>query len=161
MSDPVVQQQDIYSLLVPLSEHRLLVPRANIAEVTGHRECKSIDGAPPWLLGTFAWEKEIIPLISFEGAMGHATPETNARTRIVLLRTLGDALKVPCFGVVTHGFPQLVRVNSMVVTRDESNEWPAEGPVLCQLRMVNQTPLVPDIEYLEQQIAAAWSASTR
>lgn len=150
-----VLQQDIYSLLVPLSEQRLLVPRANVAEVTGHRECTSIEGAPSWLLGTILWEKEAIPLISFEGAMGQSLPDANARTRILLLRTLTDTLKVPCFGIVTHGFPQLVRVNALVVTRDETNDWPDEGPVLCQLRMVNQTPLVPDIEYLEQQIAAA------
>jgi chemosensory pili system protein ChpC len=155
-----VLQQDIYSLLVPLSEHRLLVPRANVSEVTGHRECTSIEGAPPWLLGTIAWEKEAVPLISFEGAMGRSTPDANARTRILLLRTLTDALKVPCFGLVTHGFPQLVRVNALVVARDETTQWPDEGPVLCQLRMVNQTPLVPDIEYLEQQIAAALSGAS-
>jgi chemosensory pili system protein ChpC len=154
MSAPA-EQQDIYSLLVPLSEHRLLVPRANVAEVTGFRQCAPYVDAPGWLLGAIAWEGESVPLISFEGATGGNVPEVAARTRILLLRTLTDVLSSKCFGVVTQGFPQLVRVNDMVLEHDESSNWPASGPVLCQVRMVNQRPLVPDIEQLERMIAAA------
>ncbi len=86
-------QQDIYSLLVPLSQNRLLIPRANVAEVTGFRECKALPSTPSWLLGTIEWEKETVPLVSFEGASGGDVPKTEGRTRIVLLRTLTDMLK--------------------------------------------------------------------
>lgn len=152
------EQQDIYSLLVPLAQNRLLIPRANVAEVTGFRECTALPSKPSWLLGTIKWENEIVPLVSFEGASGGEVPQTEGRTRIVLLRTLTDALKSKCFGVVTQGFPQLVRVNAMVLEFDDSSSWPDPGPVLCQVKMVNQRPLVPDIEQLEQMIAGALAA---
>lgn len=151
-------QLEIYSLLVPLAEHRLLVPRANVAEVAGWREPRPLQNALPWLLGTIDWEGESIPLMSFEGASGGAIPRPGGRTRIVLLRTLTDALTTRLFGIVTQGFPQLVRVNAMVLARDDQAEWPGSGPVLCQVRMVNQRPLIPDIEHLEQMIADAVGA---
>ncbi len=151
----LAEQQDIYSLLVPLSQHRLLVPRANVTEVTGFRECTALPDKPSWLLGTIEWEKETIPLVSFEGASGGDVPQTEGRTRIVLLRTLTDVLPGKCFGVVTQGFPQLVRVNAMVLEYDDTSTWPDPGPVLCQVKMVNQRPLVPDIEQLEHMIADA------
>lgn len=149
------QSQEIYSLLVPLSENRLLVPRANVAEVTGYREPEPFAGALPWLLGRIEWDGERIPLVSFEGASGGTVPKVAGRTRIVLLRTLTDALSVRYFGVLTQGFPQLVRVNAMVLKPLEEQDWPDSGPVLCQVRMVNQTPLIPDIERLEYMVADA------
>ncbi len=150
-----VEQQDIYSLLVPLNEQRMLIPRANVAEVTGYRECTPYADAPPWLLGHFNWEKEPVPLVSFEGAIGAPVPEVVARTRILLLRTLTDTLKTRSFGVITQGFPQLVRVNAMVLEHDATSTWPPSGPVLCQVKMVNQHPLIPDIEQLENMLASA------
>ncbi|MEM6639136.1 MAG: chemotaxis protein CheW [Pseudomonadota bacterium] len=148
---------DIYSLLIPLHGHRLLLPRANVSEVTGYRETVPVDGAPSWLLGQFQFEGQMIPLVSFETAIGAPAPERVGRARIVLLRTLSDALSLPCIGLVTYGFPQLVRVNPTVLSPADGADWPDEAPVLCQLRMLNQTPLVPDIEQLETMVADALS----
>jgi chemosensory pili system protein ChpC len=55
--------------------------------------------------------------------------------------------------VVSQGFPQLVRVSSDVVRPDNSKVFPERTPVICQVRMLNETPLVPDIERLEEMIA--------
>ncbi|MGH8149119.1 MAG: hypothetical protein ACRETB_03950, partial [Steroidobacteraceae bacterium] len=55
--------------------------------------------------------------------------------------------------VVSQGFPQLVRVSSDVVRPDNSRSFSERSPVLCQIRMVNETPWVPDLERLEAMIA--------
>ena len=144
---------DIYSLLIPLHERRLLLPRANVAEVTGYRVCEPVANAPAWLIGFFRFEGQQIPLISFERVIDETPPPDAHRARIVLIRTLTDTLASSSFGVLTYGFPQLVRVNSAVLTRDDSTTWPDTAPVLCQLRMLNQQPLVPDVERLERMIA--------
>ena len=41
---------EIYSLLVPLSGDRLIVPRACVAEVVRFAGPKRAEGAPDWLL---------------------------------------------------------------------------------------------------------------
>jgi chemosensory pili system protein ChpC len=66
---------------------------------------------------------------------------------------LGTRLDGGNFAVVSQGFPQLVRVSSDVVRPDNSRVFPERAPVICQVRMVNETPLVPDLERLEEMIA--------
>lgn len=145
--------EDLYGLLVPLLDERLLVPRACVAEVTGMQVLQEMPGAPPWYLGITPWNGRSIPVISFEGACGQRIPGLGGRTRIVVFTCLGQKLPAGHFGIVTQGFPQLVRVSSTVITPDTSRVFGERLPVLCQVRMVNELPLVPDIERLEEMIA--------
>ena len=46
-----------------------------------------------------------------------------------------------------------MRVSSEVVRPDNSRSFPERMPVLCQVRMLNETPLVPDLERLAQMVA--------
>jgi chemosensory pili system protein ChpC len=54
--------------------------------------------------------------------------------------------------VLTQGFPQLVRVNREVLNLDSTDGWPEGAPVLCRVKMINEYPLVPDLEALEGMI---------
>lgn len=144
---------EIYSLLIPLAEGRLIVPRACVAEVIGFISPSEMTGAPPWYIGTFAWNTRQIPLISFEGACGHAIPPISGRTRIVIFHCIGGKLDGGFFGVLSQGFPQLVRVSSDVVRPDHSRVFAERAPIICQVRMINETPFVPDLERLEEMVA--------
>ena len=46
-----------------------------------------------------------------------------------------------------------MRVSSDVVRPDNSRAIPEQAPIICQVRMVNETPIVPDLERLEDMIA--------
>lgn len=144
---------EIYSLLIPLAEGRLILPRACIAEVVSYQVPSEMPGAPPWYLGTITWNGRLAPLVSFEGACGQNIPAVVGRTRIVIVHCMGEQVEGGVFGVVSQGFPQLVRVSSDVVRPDNSRVFPERAPVICQVRMVNEVPLVPDIERLEEMIA--------
>ena len=65
-------------------------------------------GAPAWYLGTVGWNGRTIPVISFEGTLGHGIPTATGRTRIVVFHCLADRLTAGNFGIITQGFPQLV-----------------------------------------------------
>jgi chemosensory pili system protein ChpC len=145
--------QEIYSLLVPLAEGRLIVPRACVAEVVGFQVPSEMTGAPPWYIGTVLWCGKQVPLVSFEGACGQTIAAPSGRTRVVVFHCLGTRLDGGNFAIVSQGFPQLVRVSSDVVRPDNSRVFPERAPVICQVRMVNETPLVPDLERLEEMIA--------
>ncbi|MGH8181148.1 MAG: chemotaxis protein CheW [Steroidobacteraceae bacterium] len=145
--------QEIYSLLIPLAEGRLIVPRACVAEVVGFQVPSEMTGAPPWYIGTVPWSGKAVPLVSFEGACGQLIPVPSGRTRVVVFHCLGTRLDGGNFAVISQGFPQLVRVSSDVVRPDNSRVFPERAPVICQVRMVNETPLVPDLERLEEMIA--------
>ena len=145
--------REIYSLLIPLAEGRLIVPRACVAEVVGFQVPSEMTGAPPWYIGTVLWSGKAVPLVSFEGACGQGIPVASGRTRLVVFHCLGTRLDGGHFALLSQGFPQLVRVSSDVVRPDNSRVFPERAPVICQVRMVNETPLVPDLERLEEMIA--------
>ena len=149
---------ELYSLLIPLAGERLIMPRASVAEVIAYQVPSEMTGAPPWYLGTISWSGRNLPVISFEGACGQTIPVASGRTRIVVVHCLGQKLNGGCFGIMTQGFPQLVRINPDVLKADHQRSFPDRQPVLCQVRMVNETPLIPDLERLEELIAEETSA---
>src|SRR6185295_9830930 len=144
---------EIYSLLIPLVDGRLIIPRACVAEVIGFVTPSEMTGAPPWYVGTVPWNGRQVPLVSFEGACGNNIPPASGRTRIVVFPCMGTRVDAGYFGIVSQGFPQLVRVSSDVVRPDNSRVFAERAPVICQIRMVNESPLVPDLERLEEMIA--------
>jgi chemosensory pili system protein ChpC len=146
-------RDELYSLLVPLAGERLIVPRACVAEVIGYQTPAEMTNAPPWYVGLVSWSGRNVPVVSFEGAFGQPLPSISTRTRIVIFHAAGGQVKAGYFGMLTQGFPQLVRVNADVVRPDPSRSFAERSPVICQVRMVNETPLIPDLERLEQMIA--------
>ena len=91
--------------------------------------------------------------MSFEGAIGKDVPAVTGRTRIVVFFASTGQLKSGYFGVLTQGFPQLVRVNKDVLKLHTTDGWPADAPVLCRAKMINEFPLIPDLEKLEAMLA--------
>ncbi len=147
------EAEELYSLLVPLSEDRLIVPRACVAEVVRFSRPEQEAGAEPWMLGSVNWNGRPLPVVSFEGALGNDVPVPTGRTRIVVFYANTGRLKNGYFGVLTQGFPQLVRVNKDVLKLESTEGWPDSAPVLCRVRMINEYPLIPDLEKLEAMLA--------
>ncbi len=146
-------REELYSLLVPLEGERLIVPRACVAEVIGFQAPTGMINAPPWYLGLAEWGGRSVPVVSFEGTFGRPVPAVTGRTRVVVFHAIGGKLPCGYFGMVTQGFPQLVRVNAEVLRPDPSRSFADRSPVICQVRMVNETPLIPDLQRLEEMIA--------
>ena len=74
------------------------------------------------------------------------------RTRIVVFYAGAGKLKSGFFGVLTQGFPQLVRLNEDVLQLHTTEGWPEDAPVLCRVKMINEFPLIPDLEKLEAML---------
>lgn len=146
--------EELYALLVPLANERLIVPRACVAEVVRYTRPEHVADAPPWYLGSFSWSGRDLPLVSFEAMLGAVVPEMSGRTRIIVFHAIGHGLKTRFFGLVTQGFPQLVRVNPEVLKLEDPSRWDDSSPVICQVRMINEYPLIPDLERLEDELHA-------
>jgi chemosensory pili system protein ChpC len=146
------QTDELYSLLVPLTEDRLIVPRACVAEVVRFSQPEHEPGASKWMLGTVGWNGRDLPVVSFEGVLDKEIPDPSGRTRIVVFYANTGQLKTGFFGVLTQGFPQLVRVNRDVLSLHTTEGWPTDAPVLCRVKMINEFPLIPDLEKLEAML---------
>jgi len=158
MSTDVVSDE-LYCLLVPLNGQRLLVPRTCVAEVVGYHAPIALPDTPEWLLGRVAWSGRNVPLVSVEGAMGEPVPDLVGRARIAILHGTTGRLSPPCFGILTLGFPQLVRVNAKVLSTDSNSSFAEGSPVVCRVNMLNERPLIPDLGRLEEMIEQAVAQS--
>jgi chemosensory pili system protein ChpC len=160
----VSESNELYSLLIPLRRERLLVPRMCVAEVIAFADTEKRDDpdAPDWLLGTVEWNGRRVPVVSLDSAEESAEEPTGrrgSRSRIVIFHALGKALKPAFYGVLTQGFPQLVRVNRDVLALDTDAPPAEDEPMLCRVRMIHEFPLIPDLEMIEQRLAALAAAA--
>jgi len=146
--------EELYSLLVPLADERLIVPRACVAEVVRYTPPVQKDGSHNWMLGNIGWNGRDLPVVAFEGVIGKDVPAPTGRTRVVVFYSSTGGIRPGFFGILTQGFPQLVRVNEDVLKLDSTEGWPQDAPVLCRVKMINEFPLIPNLEMLEGMIAA-------
>jgi chemosensory pili system protein ChpC len=149
------EQKELYSLLIPLQNERLLVPRMCVAEVIAFADAARTrdDAAPDWYLGAIEWNNRRVPVVSFDAAKGASTKSKRSRARVVVFHAITEALKGGYYGILTQGFPQLVRVNPDVLGLETEQPLPEHLPVLCRARMIHEYPLIPDVGRLEKMIA--------
>ena len=150
-----MEHKELYSLLIPLQNERLLVPRMCVAEVIAFADTARSrdDAAPEWFLGAIEWNNRRVPVVSFDVGKGDERKSKRSRTRVVVFHAITQELKGGYYGILTQGFPQLVRVNPDVLGLETEQPLPVSFPALCRARMINEYPLIPDVERLEKMIA--------
>ncbi|HUQ51002.1 MAG TPA: chemotaxis protein CheW [Gammaproteobacteria bacterium] len=150
-----MEQKELYSLLIPLQNERLLVPRMCVAEVIAFADTARSrdDAAPDWYLGAIEWNNRRVPVVSFDAPKGDERKSKRSRTRVVVFHAITQELKGGYYGILTQGFPQLVRVNPDVLGLETEQPLPEFFPAICRARMIHEYPLVPDVERLEKMIA--------
>ena len=151
-----MDSKELYSLLIPLRNERLLVPRMCVAEVIAFADAAKSrdDAAPEWYLGAIEWNNRRLPVVTFDSQGGEERKSKRSRTRVVVFHAITQELKAGFYGILTQGFPQLVRVNADVLGLDTEQPVPPGFPALCRARMIHEYPLIPDVERLEKMIAA-------
>src|SRR5688572_21950779 len=151
-----VEPKELYSLLIPLKDERLLVPRMCVAEVIAFADTARSrdDAAPDWYLGAIEWNNRRLPVVSFDGQREDDRKSKRSRTRVVVFHAITQELKGGYYGIRTQGFPQPVRVNADVLGLESEQPLPDGFPALCRARMIHEYPLIPDVERLEKMIAA-------
>lgn len=147
--------EEVYSLLLPLAGTRLLVPNAVVAEVVGFSGANSdSEDGPSWLLGEITWQGKQVPVLSFEAMREGGRPAAlNPRARVAILNCIMGASDLVSLGIVTEGHPHLVRVDRGILTFDDRQEPESDSPVLCRVFIANAEALIPNLEFIEKELA--------
>jgi chemosensory pili system protein ChpC len=151
--------EELYSLLVPLRASRLIVPRSCVGEVIRYTPATAEEHPDHWLRGKTRWNSLDIPVVSFEALCGEEPPPPSRRTRIVVFHPLSESPNCPPYGILAEGFPQMVKVNREVIVLDDAYRVAADAPVICQISMLKEHALIPDLEAVEQRLVAELQAS--
>lgn len=144
---------NIRCLLVPLLGETMLVPNAAVAEIVEYVEPEVLPDSPDWLLGMIPWRAQVIPVMSFEGACGRGVP-TRDNARIAVFNTMRSNRELQFYGVMTQGFPSLVRVGKGEVSPAPVNSANLAGPISCRV-IWNGTPaIIPNLDAMESMLVS-------
>ncbi|GMT42405.1 MAG: hypothetical protein IEMM0002_0816 [bacterium] len=147
--------RELYCILLPIGNGKLLLPRSIVEEVRGLAEPVPIPGAPPWLMGKVRWRGSNIPLVAIEPLLGEGIPPTSRRSRMIVLRTPEGVLEPAVMAVLSQGFPYILRVTPELL---QGSDIPESEALLARINLGLEVPVVPDLPALAEQAARLLAA---
>lgn len=147
----MIEQRDIRGLMIPVTNGRVLLPNASVAEVITLSVPDKIPNAPDWLMGRVNWRGWRLPLFSFSLLAGLALDEGSRGTRVTVLKALGGHPKMPFIAMLAQGFPRLTTISpESLIPSNESI--PTRPGVLMNVMVRDDQAVIPDLGQIEQLI---------
>lgn len=148
----MAEQTEIRGLMIPVTNGRVLLPNASVAEVITLSVPDKIPNAPEWLMGRINWRGWRLPLFSFSLLAGMALEEGSRGTRVTVIKALSGHPKLPYLAMLAQGFPRLTTLSPDVLV--PSNEsMPTRPGVLMNIIVRDDQAVIPDLGQIEQLIS--------
>lgn len=144
--------QTISSLILPMREFYLILPQANIVEITQQPTIVEAQKTAGWFKGMFDWRSEPVALVSFAGLCGWRSDDLREqRSTIAILHTLGEVLELSFYAFEIQGIPRPVSLGaeSLKVAEKVVN---ASNCAASQVLLGGQRAVIPDLERIERRI---------
>lgn len=152
------QSSDIRGVMITVTNGRLLLPNATVAEVITYSDPEPVPGAPDWLLGRIRWRGWRIPMVSFSRLAGYSGVEGERGAKVAVLKALAGHPRLPYFCMLTQGFPRLTTVSQdALLERAEEAALPDGALMRVQLR--DDEAVIPDLEDIEGRLVRALEAA--
>lgn len=115
-------EKEVRTIMAPLTDGHVLLPSSAVAEVLDFKSPEPLKKAQKWLLGELAWHGWQVPIICFEQLVNKKERSSvTPKSRILIIKTLGESTQVNYIGLVIQGLPKLktVTADSLVEVPDE------------------------------------------
>ncbi|MDR3417847.1 MAG: chemotaxis protein CheW [Nevskia sp.] len=155
MNDAVPQQ--LYAVLVALQSDTLLLPNLAVAEVVAMQNLRPLSGSPAWFAGLLSWQGLELPVARFELLNNGGADLPGRRTRIAIINAVSTRLSAGRYGLLAEGYPHLVTLNRAALRPAELRPQDSPGLVLSRVKVASQEALIPNLERIEQEMAAVLS----
>ena len=144
----------IHCTLARTGKWSMVLPTSAIAEITDYAPPAPLENTPDWLLGQVEWEDWQVPVISYGALIDGDAPESaTAQSRIMVVKSLSSAARVPFIGVMVRDIPRLASLSEsdMEVTGNAGHSL----GVHCKVKVSGQDGVIPDLDRLGQLIGHA------
>ena len=143
--------EQVKCIMLSISEDKLVLPNAAIAEVVVYKEPTPVDDAPEWFLGYIEWRDKRVPLISFEAMSGKGVEAPVNISRIVVLNTINGNAQLPYVGVLSQGIPSLLVVPEGGL-EDKAGDNENRQAVGAFIDLDGAEAVIPDLDEIEQRL---------
>lgn len=118
-------EKEIRTIVAPLQDGNVLLPNGAVAEVLGYTSPEPLKKAPTWVLGEIAWNGWQVPIINYDQLINeHSSSKTTPKSRILIIKTLGESTQVNYIGIVIQGLPRLKKVSAVSLQEIKMEELP-------------------------------------
>lgn len=143
--------EDIRSVVITVTNGRIVLPNAALAEVVTIAQPDPYPEQPAWVYGRIRWRGWQIPLVSFSMYAGLSHEEGQIGARVAVLKTVSGIARLPYLGLLTQGFPRLTQISTDALTPDSYTGIPQPG-VQLPIRLRDEPALIPNLASLEQAL---------
>jgi len=105
--------KEIRTILAPLTKGNILLPNSVVAEILNYKPPEPFKQAPAWLLGELVWHGWQIPVVSYLRLINIGfNDQVTKKSRILLIKTLGESTRLNYIGLLIQGLPRLKTVTA-------------------------------------------------
>jgi chemosensory pili system protein ChpC len=149
-----MDENEIRTILAPLTNSHLLLPNSAVAEILAYTQPEPFRKAPKWLLGELAWHGWQVPIICFEQVVNKKSRSSvTPKSRILIIKTLGESTQVNYLGLLIQGLPKLKTVTAETLTETQSDELP--DALFSKVSIDEQEAVIPELGALTQIVEQA------
>jgi chemosensory pili system protein ChpC len=117
--------KEIRTILAPLTDGHVLLPNSAVGEILNFTSPEPFKQGPAWLLGEIAWRGWQVPVINYERLLkDNSGTKITSKSRILIVKTLGESTQVNYLGLVIQGLPRLKKVNAITLVESPDAELP-------------------------------------
>jgi len=146
--------KEIRTLLAPLTNIYVLLPNSVIGEILTFSAPKPFKQAPTWLLGEIAWHGWQVPVINYERMLRNSSEmKITSKSRILIVKTLGESTQVNYIGLLIQGLPRLKKVTTDILVEKQTDELP--NSVFSEVAIDDMQAVIPDIGDLTRIVELA------
>lgn len=146
--------QEIRTILAPLTDGYVMLPNIAIGEILTYTSPEPFRRGPPWLLGEIAWHGWQVPVINYERLLEPASvTKLTSKTRILIIKTLGESTQVNYIGLVIQGLPRLKKASEKSLVEEQVDGLP--DTVFSKVKIDDLQAIIPEIGDLTRTVELA------
>ncbi len=146
--------KEIRTILAPLTDGYVMLPNSAVGEILTFTSLEPFEQGPPWLLGEIAWRGWQVPVINYERMLNDDSDTTiTAKTRVMIIKTLGESTQVNYIGLVIQGLPRLKKASISTLVEKQVDDLP--DTVFSKVTIDDLQAVIPELGELTRTIEIA------
>lgn len=146
--------KEIRTILAPLTDGYVMLPNSAVGEILTFTSPEPFKRGPPWLLGEIAWRGWQVPVINYERMLrDNGVTTITAKTRVLIVKTLGESTQVNYIGLVIQGLPKLKKVSASTLVEKQIDDLP--DTVFSKVTIDDLQAVIPELGDLTRTVEIA------
>ncbi len=146
--------RELRTILAPLNEGYVMLPNSVVGEILNFNSPEPFKQGPNWLLGEIAWHGWQVPVINYERLIkDNGITTITSKSRILIVKTLGESTQVNYIGLLIQGLPKLKKVSADTLQETQTEDLPET--VFSRVTIDDLQAVIPDLGDLTRIVELA------